>query len=391
MLQFAWDAEVFTSNDAMPVVGMTRSTTIDAIDELIGLGLVRELPNARAVGEYRNGRPSRRFEFRSDGAVVVGIDAGRAHLTTIVADLRGRPLARETKETGSPEDSAEDRRRAIVDAVDSALALAGHTRHDVIAACAGVPAPVDAEGRSPAHRDDFWRRMNPDLLGLLGEWAPIVKVENDASLAAVAEGSVGVATGHESFVSLLAGARLGAGVVVDGHLLRGAHGGAGEMVGFDHVLGVGEVGGIGYRLVEWAREAIAAGEIGPTHPLAMLPADELTGRAVLELAHAGDAPARSIVERAAAVLARVAGIFGSMYDPELIVVSGAIADGIGDVLAGARGMLPTELDLPAPELVASTLGAEVVAIGAVSAAVETARADLLRMIPLVQHRFTGEG
>lgn len=387
VLQFVWGADVFTSNDVMPAVGMTRSTTIDAIDELIRRGLVRELPNAREVGEYRHGRPSRRFEFRSDAGVVVGIDAGRAHLTTIVADLRGDSLACETRDTGSVEASADERRWAIAGAVDSALATAGHSRDDVLAICAGVPAPVDANGRSPAHRDGYWQRTNPDLLEMFREWVPIVRVENDASLAAVAEGSVGGAVGRSNFISLLAGQRLGAGVVVDGHLLRGAHGGAGEMIAFDHVSGVGEVGGIGYRLAEWAREAIAAGDIGPDHPLSLLPPEELTGRAVLEHAHAGDPVTGTIVDRAAAMLARIASTFTSFYDPELIIVAGAIAEGIDDVLAVARTLLPTALDLrPAPELVASTLGAEVVAIGAVAAAIEAARGDILTLTWAVDRR-----
>ena len=94
MLQFAWDAETFTSSDAMPVVGLTRSTTIDAIDELIERGLVREMPNAREGGDYRKGRPSRRFSFAADAGVVLGVDAGRAHIVVHVADLAGGTRSR---------------------------------------------------------------------------------------------------------------------------------------------------------------------------------------------------------------------------------------------------------------------------------------------------------
>ena len=85
--------------------------------------------------------------------------------------------------------------------------------------------------------------MNPDLIEMLSRWAPIVHIENDASLAAVAEGAWGAAVGCRDYVSLLAGARLGAGVVVDGRLLRGAHGGAGEMVFLDDIPTVGGAGG----------------------------------------------------------------------------------------------------------------------------------------------------
>src|SRR5687768_980110 len=89
VLSYAWDIGVFTASEAMSAVGLTRSTTIDVLDELVDFGLLHELPNARAGGEYQKGRPARRFELRADAAVVVGIDAGRLHITTSVADLRG--------------------------------------------------------------------------------------------------------------------------------------------------------------------------------------------------------------------------------------------------------------------------------------------------------------
>lgn len=57
MLGFAWDAEAFTASDVIESVGLTRSTTIDVIDELVARGLLSELPNARAAGTTaRDGR-----------------------------------------------------------------------------------------------------------------------------------------------------------------------------------------------------------------------------------------------------------------------------------------------------------------------------------------------
>jgi predicted NBD/HSP70 family sugar kinase len=377
VLDYAWGTGVFTAGDAMPAVGLTRSTTIDALDDLVGRGLLRELPNARAVGDYSKGRPARRFELRADGAVVVGLDAGRVHITATVADLRGESLSREHIVRDEQHLSADGRRGDVASAVDAALAAAGRRRQDVLALCVGVPAPVDAEGVSPPHREGFWRLTNPDLGEMFAAWAPLVRVENDASLAAVAEGSVGTAQGVANYVTLLAGERLGAGVVADGRLLRGAHGGIAEMVAFDHVRGVDGAWGLGYRAAQWAREGVASGAIGAQHPLAVAGIEHIDGRMVLELAAAGDPDASAIVERVGAMLARVAGVFGSLFDPELIVVSGAISAGIGGVLEAARHRLGADLDLPAPRLAASSLGADIVARGAVAGAVDLARAGAL--------------
>ncbi|MET0780200.1 MAG: ROK family protein [Microbacterium sp.] len=381
VLSYAWDSDVFTASDAMAVVGLTRSTTIDVIEELVALGLLRELPNARAVGDYQKGRPARRFELRADAAVVVGTDVGPDHILTAVADLRGEILAFERTDTDLDHDSPGERRAAATSAVDDALRAAGATRDDVLALCAGVPAPVDSAGSSPPHRNGFWRRMNPNLTELFGSWAPLVSVKNDASLAAVAEGSLGAAVGVRDFVTLLSGEFLGAGAVVDGNLLRGAHGGVAEMVAFDHVVGVEDAGGLGVRISQWAQEAIQSGEFLPEGA----PADSwpaaTDGRAVLALARAGDQDAQRLVARAGRVLSIIAGVFGSLFDPRRVILSGMASRDAAELVEAARTSLPLELDLPAPELVASQLGGDVVCIGAVSAALDAARIGVLDLGP----------
>ncbi len=377
VLTFAWDAAEFTASDAMAAVGLTRSTTIDVIEELVGLELLRELPNARAVGEYQKGRPARRFELAADSAVVVGIDVGPDHILTSVADLRGHTLALERTDTDLSHDSPEERRAAATAAVEGALAAAGRPRTDVLALCAAVPAPVDAAGASPPHRNGFWRRMNPDLISLFGAWVPIVRVLNDASLAAVAEGSVGAAIGLENYVTVLSGEFLGAGAVVDGNLLRGAHGGVAEMVAFDHVSGVEDAGGLWAHAANWAREAVASGEIPPTSAVAALDRDTLGGASLFALAREGDPEAERVVARTGNALSIITGVFGSLFDPIRVVLSGMPQADAAQVVAAARDSIPLELDLPAPELVASELGVDVVCIGAVSAALDAARTGVL--------------
>lgn len=373
VLNHAWETGVFTASDAMAAVGLTRSTTIDVIEELVEHGLVRELPNARAVGDYRKGRPARRFELRSDAGVVVGIDLGPDHTVTAVADLRGVVLVREHRETDLRHDSPDERRATATLAVDAALLAAGRTRDDVLAVCAGVPAPVDARGQSPAHRNGFWRRMNPDLAGLFAAWVPIVRIENDASLAAIAERSVGAARGVEDFVTILSGEFLGASAVVDGALLRGAHGGIAETVAFDHVVGVGGAWGLATRLAAWAQDPDR--ETPRTEELSPRPGPD--GEEVLARARAGDDAARALVDRTGAVLSIVAGVFGSLFDPRRVILSGMAEVDAADLVDAARASLSLELDLPAPELIASRLGKDVVSEGAVFAALDSARSGVL--------------
>lgn len=376
VLGFAWRAGAFVSSDVMADAGLTRSTAFEAIDTLRGFGLLRELPNARAVGDYSKGRPARRFELNEGAAALVGVDAGASALTAAVTDLRSAPLA-VCRMHLDPDAAPAMRRASIVDAVEAALADARVPREKVLALCIGVPAPVNAEGRSPQHLKGFWEQMNPQLIDEFAHWAPTLRIENDALLAAIAEGTVGAAVGCTDYIALLAGTRLGAGVVLDGRELRGVHGGAGEMLALEHVKGVDSTRGLGYRMRRWALDALASGEADPNGPLAQMPPDEIDGACILELAALGDPDAVRIARRCAETLARIVSLLGNMFDPQRVVVSGAIADGIGVLLQDTRDALPTGLHLPPPEVVVSTLGADVVVRGAVCAASALAVAHAL--------------
>jgi predicted NBD/HSP70 family sugar kinase len=169
-------------------------------------------------------------------------------------------------------------------------------------------------------------------------------------------------------------------VWVDGRLLRGAHGGAAETVAFDHVRGVDGAWGLGYRAAELARRALDDGSLHASSTLRELDAADVDGKTVLALAAAGDEGAREIAAQVGETLAIVSGVLGSLFDSRLIVVSGAVAAGAAPVISAALDALPEELDLPAPQIVASTLGADIVSVGAVRAALEAARAGALDLL-----------
>lgn len=373
VLDFAWSAGEFTATDAMTSTSLTRSTAIDAIDTLLGAEVLRELPNARVAGSYRSGRPARRFVLAPDLGVVVGIDAGDTHLAVTVADPLDKTLVHHRVELDQKQ-SATARRALIIENLGAALAESGVSRDQVLALCVGVAAPVDRNGVSPPHPDGFWERTNPGLAEALRDWAPVVEIKNDAQLAAVAEGAVGAAIGCRDYVALLSSERYGGGVVVDGHVLHGAHGGVGEGVVFDHIIGVGSANGLPYSVQDTAREVVASGGASREGALGRLVEEErIDPRLVLTLAASGDADALLVAERVGAVVARIVGVLGSMYDPARVIVCGAVAESIEPVLAAARRILPEELHLPAPEILASTLGAEVVSVGAVATARRAAR------------------
>ncbi|KQO97751.1 ROK family protein [Leifsonia sp. Leaf264] len=378
VLRFAWSEQAFTASDLIAHTGLTRSTVIGVCDELVDRGWLAELDDARSVGEYSKGRPARRYALRADAASVVGVDAGRHSVTASAADLRGTVLG--TASRAITDDADGEERRAVVRAViDDAVAAAGLADVGVRAICVGVPAPTDATGASPRGTDGFWSLSNPDFVGLLADERRLALVDNDANLAAIAEGAerLGEGRGVESFITLLSGERIGGGIVVDGHLLRGVRGGAGEMRVLDYVDGVGSADGAAALIREWSREAVATGSVPATSVLRHAGLPEFDAQDVLDAAGAGDAAAAAVTQRLAERFARICVVLGELLDVQRVVIAGAMAEPLEAVLAAARVSIAGYDDPTAPELVGSRLGGGVVSLGAVRRALDAVRESAL--------------
>ncbi|PZE96025.1 ROK family protein [Curtobacterium sp. MCBD17_008] len=372
VLDHALDVGAFTATEAMESTGLTRSTVLAACEDLVARGWLTELDDARTAGEYRIGRPARRYELDPTAGCVVGVDAGQHRVAAFVADLRGAVLARAETDLGTRGLDVGFRLDAVATTVAAALAAAGTDAERVLVTTVGVPAPVDARGVSP---DDggFWVSMNPGF-DAVAPGARVV-VENDANLAAIAERP---SAPEASFAALLAGERFGAGLVVDGVLLRGARGGAGELRALGLVVGVGSSDGLGAAARTAVTAAVDAGRVDPHSPLGRAVAREgLDAAAVFRAADDGDPVALEVVDQLGDLLARVCVLLASLLDIDRVVVAGAIAGHAGAVIDRASAVLGSGRFDPVPEIVASTLGADVVVTGAVALALDTVRADPL--------------
>ncbi|MHA6512524.1 ROK family protein [Tessaracoccus sp. Z1128] len=383
VLDFAWDAAAFRADDVIDALGMTRSTALSALDALIDVGLIVEPAATGSMTTQRLGRPARRFMLQDEAGLIVGIDAGAWTFTAVLADLKGGVLAREQLALSDPFDLDQrdpgERRAAAFAVIDAVLSAAGRDRGDVIAVGVGVPAPVDAGGESPSNPSGFWRFMNADLHGALAEVFPVVRVENDAALAALVEGALGAARGRRHFVAMLSGRRLGSGVFLDGRLVRGAHGGVGELEALAYVPGVGGTWGMGDLAEKWVRAALDSGRIPAGHPWSRLTDAGVTAETILADARLSDPVARPMLEELGVTLGRICSVVSRFYDPEVIVVCGAVAGALGEVIDLAAAHLADELELRPPAVVASGFGGDVVSLGAVSAAREAARGTVLQL------------
>ena len=362
---------------------MTWSTGHRCCQERQGSGWIEELVNQRVHGDYVRGRPARRYALSARAGVVVGVDSGEHRVIATVADLRGEVISRRVQTFSAGRRPATDiarRLRTVDDAIMDALKAANVSPRAVLAVAVGVPAPVVADGRTVIRTEPFWKRMNPDIgvhLTRAQGWR--VLVDNDANLAALAEGWRGQGRGERHFVTLLTGERLGAGVVEDGRLFRGGRGAGGEMVWLDLVEGVGSAAGIAALSRRWALDALDSAHPQPSPILGGLALEDITPQQVFAAARQGDPLARAVIRRLGERFTRVSAAIGKVFDTDVIILAGAVAKACDPILDIIREELPQTVGPPVPRVVSSLLGEAVVSIGAVRRALDHVQENALEI------------
>ena len=311
-------------------------------------------------------------------ACVIGVDLGATKLLagTVDADLRVHHRA---YRLSRPDAVVE----TIVEAVDEAREAASG---EVRAVGVGVPCLVEPATGAVMACNHFGL-VDVPLRDLLAEriGLPLV-VDNDATAALVAEWRYGAARGARTALILTIGTGVGGGIVADGRILRGATGAAGEL---GHVV-IDEAGppcpgncpnhGCLEAFVSGpalAREGLVRAEDAPDSALgrALAAGREVTGPLVTELAHDGDAAARSAIETLGRRLGTGITSLVNIFNPEVVVVGGGLVAAGDLLLAPARAVVAERALVPARDqvrIVPARFGDESGMLGAAALAFEAA-------------------
>lgn len=378
MLKAMRGAGVVTGTELMASTGLSRATVISICDELVRLGWLQELENQRGAGDYIKGRPARRFIFDDSAASVLGIDIGANKITAIVADMAGTPLSQVTMPFRTYIVPANERADVLDRIAADVLKKAGVSADSVLAVSVGVAAPVSRDGEVLTVQE-FWKSF--DVRQIVSErhgWQ--VLLENDANLAALAERWQGTAQGVDNLVVMLAGDRLGSGILESGRLLHGQLGGFGELGYLDTVDGVGDTYGIAHYAVLWGREALSGSETTKLRELCEDDPAALTAEMVFKAAAEGDHAARHALDRVAHRMARVIGSISTLVNPELVVIAGAVAASAHALIPAIEKQLPDFTFTP-PRLATSTLGDGIVSLGAIRHALDYVEEHALDLSP----------
>jgi len=218
----------------------------------------------------------------------------------------------------------------IAESVNCKLAELKIDKSDVVGMGVGVPGPVTTPGVVMKCPNLGWGIFNVNER-MSAETGIKSFALNDANSAALGELWHGTAKGYKNLVFVTLGTGVGGGVIVDGKVLFGTHGGAGEI---GHILVNPEeedVCGCGCKghleqyasatgLVRITRKALAAGAAS------VLKNDEnLTAKAVFDAAKGDDEVACGAVELMCKYLAMAFSGIAATVDPEIFLIGGGVS------------------------------------------------------------------
>ena len=312
---------------------------------------------------------------------VVGIDIGGTNTVFGIVDARGSILASgsiKTQKYAEINDYVNDLSNELVRLLEQE-----NVKDQIEGIGIGAPNANYFTGNIEHAPNLPWKGIVP-LAQMLKEKIGIpVAITNDANAAAIGEMTYGAARGMKDFIMITLGTGVGSGIVVNGQLVYGHDGFAGEL---GHVIvdrngrpcGCGRKGCLetycsATGVARTAREFL----VQRTEPslLRNVPADEIQSKDVYDAAVKGDKLAQDIFEYTGRILGEALANFIAFSSPEAIILFGGLAksgdyimkpiqkaidENILKIYAGKTKLLLSQLkDADAAVLGASALGWEV--------------------------------
>ncbi len=264
----------------------------------------------------------------------VGIDVGGTKILGVLNNGISQDIISEHK-LPTPKDDPDAVVPQILKVLELLMADAEELGHPVSAVGVGVPGLVDHSGVL---------RYGPNVPGVLNlEIASIIRqrfglpaiAENDGTLAALLEHRLGAASGHDNALVITQGTGIGAGLIMNGQIVRGANGFAGEP---GHALidpegpmcacqqvGCWEALSSGAGLANIAKLLVEEGKALAIVELAGGDSAAIRGEHVAQAFEAGDSDAAEVFDRFATWVAVGISNWCALLDPSVVVLGGGLA------------------------------------------------------------------
>jgi predicted NBD/HSP70 family sugar kinase len=357
-----------TRPEISAATGLSKPTVGAAVARLEQAGMIRALGPQHG----RRGRSPIAYVVRDNAGFVIGIDIGGTNIRAGAADVFGEPIGDEQQPT-----TRQGGRAVAAQVLEIATAVterATLTHERLLAIGVSTPGVVDQQsGIARLAFNVTEDGMLDPLSAIGGRFGVPVLIDNNVNLAALGEKSFGLARGVSTMVFIGVGAGIGMGIIMDDELVRGAHGGAGEI---GYLPLAGDPFDPRHRLHGGLEDEVGAAGILAAYTVARGDGDPPASSAqdVFALAAGGDPGARSVVDHVAARLGAAIATVWAMLDPELVVLGGGIGSSpllLSPVRAAAAALVPMTARVET-----SRLGERAALQGAIAVALHAARTGL---------------
>lgn len=351
VLSVVLDEAPVSQSSLVELTGLKKPTISKLVEELHRHGWIR----LQGESQGALGRPRQLWAPDPERGLVVSAQISVDQVAVLIVDFAGGVRAERSVAVDVPGWTELQAIQSVAQMVRGSLAdvaLADGRERPVLGAALAVPGIVTERGELRYAPGLGWKPVNigATLREALADAVPPdcpVLVENEASLATLAEYQRGNNAGARDMVYILGDRGVGAGVVVNGELFRGAHRSGGEI---GHVtidldgprcpcgkrgcwaMYVGEEV-LSTQALEARRAGRASAMWGRSRPA---DAVTVTSSDVLVAATGGDAVAVEGLARLQRYLAAGIGNLVSMYDPEVVVLGGFLRSAFADALPALR-------------------------------------------------------
>ncbi|MCS6842986.1 MAG: ROK family transcriptional regulator [Caldilineales bacterium] len=304
--------------DLSQATGLSPGTVTNLVAELLEAGVVLEQGSVGSEG----GRPRTLLAPNPDYRRLLGVDLGETHLQMELFDFTLRRLhrVRLSVTNGRPQDYV----ALIAEALEETLAATGMAADRILGMGVGVPGVVEHDGHVLVSAP-LWGWESIPFYAMLRERVAVpFYIDNGAKAMTLAEAWFGAGRGADNLAALLVGTGVGAGIITQGTLYRGATNSAGEW-GHTKIVPQGRSCRCGsYGCLESYVGAPGVLQTWQAHdPGVHLPTDQVAGlQAFLGALERGDPGATAALAETAAYLGLGLANLVNLFNPERVVLGG---------------------------------------------------------------------
>jgi glucokinase-like ROK family protein len=365
-------------SDLAKITGLTPPSITRIVDELV---VSDKLVEYVGVGNSSGGRPPVVVKFKSDKNYIIGIDLGATYIRGCLVDLNANFISEIQLPT-----EIEKGFSSIIEKVIQVIHKLQNRKEDdakIWGIGIGVAGLVNHETGIIESSPDFgW--SNIDLYEELGKDLKIpFFYDNSTRLMALGELKLGNHQNQRNFAVINIGYGIASGLVVEGNLLRGNQGFAGELghisVDTDSniqckcgMYGCLEALASGHRIADMGKLELQGKDATLLKELCNGNPDLITAELVANAAKKGDLASMRIYNEVAEYVCKGIGIIANLLNPETVYVGGGLSLS-GDLLFGlierkkAKFLLPANINL---QILPTTFEEQSTSIGAVSLVLE---------------------